>query len=104
MTKLVRFYIRHTLIGFAAAAIFVGLLLYFNVVNLWHLVSHSDVGVLAVVLLVVFHGIVFSGVQFGVAIMAMAETDDADSGGARGPEAVAEMVPVPVPVRRNARR
>ena len=102
MPKLVRFYIRHTLIGFAAAAVFVGLLLWFNVVNLWHLVSHSDVGVLAVVLLVVFHGIVFSGVQFGIAIMSMAEKDDKDSGGTRAPEAVTELVPVPV--RRDDRR
>ncbi len=96
MPKLVRFYIRHTLIGFAAAAVFVALLLWFNVVNLWHLVSHSDVGVLAVVLLVVFHGIVFSGVQFGVAIMSLADKDEGESGGTRAPEPVAEMVPVPV--------
>ncbi len=102
MPKLVRFYIRHTLIGFAAAAVFVALLLWFNVVNLWHLVSHSDVGVLAVVLLVVFHGIVFSGVQFGVAIMSMAETDEDDTGGTRAREVAAEVAPVPV--RRDVRR
>ncbi len=101
MPELVRFYIRHTLIGFAAAAVFVALLLWFNVVNLWHLVSHSDVGVLAVVLLVVFHGIVFSGVQFGVGIMSLAETDEDDAGGTRAPEEVTEMVPVPV--RRDER-
>ena len=81
---------------FTLLVVFVALLLWFNVVNLWHLVSHSDVGVLAVFLLVMFHGIVFSGVQFGIAIMSMAETDEDDAGGTRAPEPVAEMVPVPV--------
>lgn len=94
MPTLVRFYIRHTLIGFAIAAAFVGLLFWFNVANLWHLVSTSDVGVLAAVLLVVFHGIVFSGVQFGVAIMRMAE--DGDDGGRRDAVTVRDAVPVPV--------
>ncbi len=79
MPELVRFYIRHSLIGFAIAAAFVAGLLWFNVANLWHLVSTSDVGVLAVVLLVVFHGIVFSGVQFGMSIMRLGE-DDRDPG------------------------
>ena len=94
MPTLVRFYIRHTLIGFAIAAAFVGLLFWFNVANLWPLVSTSDVGVLAAVLLVVFHGIVFSGVQFGVAIMRMAE--DGDDGGRRDAVTVRDAVPVPV--------
>jgi hypothetical protein len=94
MPKLVRFYIRHTLIGFAVAGGFVAMLLWFNVANLWHLVSTSDIGVMAVFLLVMFHGIVFSGVQFGIAIMRLAEDDDA--GGTRLPEAQAELVPVAV--------
>ena len=35
MPELIKLYIRHSLIGFGISAIFVGLLLYFNVMNLW---------------------------------------------------------------------
>lgn len=98
MPQLVRFYIRHTVIGFVVSAAFVAMLLWFNVANLWHLISGSDVGLLAAFLLFMFNGIVFSGVQFGIAVMRMAEDDDRDSGGRRAPEPVA--VPVPVEVHR----
>ncbi|MDF0603073.1 hypothetical protein P1J78_20195 [Psychromarinibacter sp. C21-152] len=101
MPKLVRFYIRHTIIGFLIAAAFVAALLWFNVANLWHLVTHSDVGLLATFLLVMFHGIVFSGVQFGISIMRLAEKDD-DDRGTRSPERAEALVPIPV--HRDDRR
>ena len=75
MPKLVRLYIHQAIIGFAAAAGFVAMLLLFNVANLWHLVSNSDTGPLAIFLLWAFNGIVFSGVQFGISIMRMSEKD-----------------------------
>ena len=81
MPKLVKLYIRNVLIGFAVAALFVAMLLWFNVMNLWHLVSTSDVGIMAVVVLWFAHGIVFAGVQFGWAVMAMAGRDDDHRGG-----------------------
>jgi hypothetical protein len=77
MPALVRLYIRHVLIGYALAAVFTALLLWQNVANLWHLVTHSPEGPLAVGLLVMFNGIVFSGVQFGIAVMRMGDRDDA---------------------------
>lgn len=94
MPKLVRLYIQQTLIGFGVAAVFVGLLFWFNVANLWHLVTHSDVGLLAAFLLFMFNGIVFSGVQFGIAIMRMAEPDETP----RGPKRPAGLA-APVAVR-----
>lgn len=102
MPKLVKLYIRQTLIGFAISAAFVGLLFYFNIANLWHLVTHSDVGLLAAFLLFMFNGIVFSGVQFGIAVMNMTEKeDDGQSGGNRAPELAAVPVPSePAPQRR----
>jgi hypothetical protein len=108
MTHLVRFYIRHVAIGFVLAAVFTGLLLWFNVANLWHLVTHAPGGGLAVVLLVVFNGVVFSGVQFGIAIMSLAEDDAGDRGPDRavpGREGLSRH-PVPIPVHhdRAARR
>ena len=95
MPKLVQLYIRQTLIGFAISAVFVAGLFYFNVANLWHLVTHSPSGFLAAFLLFMFNGIVFSGVQFGIAIMRMAE-DDEPKGGRRAP--VATRIPARVHV------
>lgn len=84
MPDLIKMYIRQTVIGFVLSAVFVALLLYLNVVNLWHLVTHTDVGLLAVFLLWLFNGIVFAGVQFGISIMLMKYDDDDDDDDHRG--------------------
>ncbi|NNK16092.1 MAG: hypothetical protein HKP51_04205 [Sulfitobacter sp.] len=89
MPVIIRFYIKHCIIGFAVSAIFIGALMYFNVANLWHLISTSDIGLMALVVFWVLNGIVFAGVQNGVAIMLMAEEnhdDDEPRGGT--PEAL----------------
>jgi hypothetical protein len=99
MPELIRLYIRHVAIGFGIAAAFVAGLLYLNVGNLWHLVSTSDIGVLAVVMMVVFNGIVFSGVQFAFAVMGMAGKDDDDAGGRRDPLMQHHLVPVRIETR-----
>ena len=70
---LVALYIEQSLIGFGIAALFVALLLWFNIANLWHLVSSTQGGYLGVVVMWVLHGIVFAGVQFGIRVMGMAE-------------------------------
>ena len=98
MPDLIRLYIRSIVIGFVAAAVFVAMILWFDVARLGYLVTHSDSGVLAVFLLWFFNGIVFSGVQFGIAIMGMADDDDDDTPGG----GLREWVPVPV--RRTDRR
>ncbi|HBS50833.1 MAG TPA: hypothetical protein DEA05_12475 [Rhodobacteraceae bacterium] len=100
MPDLIKLYIRNVIIGFAVAAVFVGGLLWFNVMNLWHLVTHSDAGFVAVLVMWVLHGIVFAGVQFGWAVMAMAEKP---GGPRRGtPVRAHEMRPAPVPATANA--
>ncbi|WP_417254946.1 hypothetical protein [Celeribacter sp.] len=103
MPKLVKLYITQVLIGFAIAAGFVGMLLYFNVANLWHLVTHNDAGIIAVIVLWFANGIVFSGVQFAITIMRMADSEDEDQGGKRDdlPLAALEPVPVEVTVKRR---
>jgi len=100
MPKLIQLYIRNVVLGFAIAAAFVGMLLWFNVMNLWHLVSTSDAGLLAVFILWFMHGIVFAGVQFGWAVMALADKDDV---GPRGGSPVAREY-LPIPVRVEARK
>ncbi|WP_208349140.1 hypothetical protein [Pseudaestuariivita rosea] len=102
MPKLVQLYIRQSLIGFVIAGCFVGLLFYFNVANLWHLVTHTSEGWLAAFLLFMFNGIVFSGVQFGIAIMRMEEKDDTPSNGR--PAAMLQPVPIKVENMSDQRR
>ncbi len=83
MPRIFRFYLTHCAIGFGVSALFIAALLYFNVANLWHLISASDIGGMALIVFWVLNGIVFAGVQTGVAIMLMAE-DDKDDDGPRG--------------------
>ena len=82
MPKLVRLYILSIAIGFALAAVFVGLLTALDVAGLQHLMGTTRGGWIAVLMLVFFHGILFSGVQFAIRIMLMAE-DDGPKGGLR---------------------
>jgi len=98
MPQLVRLYIKNVLIGFAIAGAFVGMVLWFNLGNMWHLVSSSDIGLLAVFVLWFCNGVVFAGVQFGIAVMAMKE-DDGPRGGLR--QWVRRRLPVAVPVRAD---
>ncbi|RVV99515.1 hypothetical protein EKE94_02200 [Mesobaculum littorinae] len=100
MPKLVRFYIRHVLIGLGLAVVFVGLLLAFDVGHLRHLVLTSSEGPLALGLLVLFNAIVFSGAQFGIAIMGLGR-DTPPRGGRPVPRsdlrhAAASLAPLPV--------
>lgn len=83
MPKLVRLYIVSVAIGFAISAGFVAALVAFDVAGLRHLVLGSDAGWLAGLMLVVFNGIVFAGVQFGYAVMALARPEEGGTPGTR---------------------
>lgn len=100
MPELIRLYIKNVIMGFGLSALFVGALLYTNVANLWHLVSTSNVGWIAVVMLFFFNGAVFAGVQFAITIMRMEERDDEPRGGKRVP--VATNIPARVKVAAEA--
>ncbi|MEO0917337.1 MAG: hypothetical protein AAFY31_10210 [Pseudomonadota bacterium] len=76
MPKLIRLYVRASLLGFAIAIVFSTALVLFNVANLGHLITNVEGGFIAFVLLCVFNGIVFAGVQFGITIMRMADKDE----------------------------
>lgn len=101
MPHLVKLYIRQVIIGYAISAAFVVMLLSFNVANLWHLVSSSPIGWLAVLMLWVFNGIVFAGVQFALSLP-KGHGDDGGNGGRR--DAVTVPLAEPIPVRVGARR
>ncbi|MEY4983813.1 MAG: hypothetical protein RIR62_2079 [Pseudomonadota bacterium] len=87
MPKLIRLYIQSVAIGFALSAIFVAMLVWFDVGGLNGLVLGSNMGWVAAAMLVVSNGIIFAGAQFGIRVMMLAEDDDAPRGGrrARGP-------------------
>ena len=102
MPQLVRLYLQSVALGFAIAAGFTGGLLWFDVAGIGHLVMGSNIGWIAVAMLVVFNGIVFSAVQFAFRVMGMAGTDEGPSGGHGAREPV--LVPVPVPVSVRDRR
>lgn len=104
MPKLIRLYITQVLVGFGLSAAMVGLLLWANVANLWHLVTHSQAGLLAVFLLWLFNGIVFGGVQFAIRIMMMAQDDDEPRGGRRVPMATLQPIPVKAEATRQQRQ
>lgn len=103
MPKLIKLYIKNVLIGFAIAAAFVAMLLWFDVMHLRHLVTSSDAGVLAVVVLWFAHGIVFAGVQFAWAVMSLAEREDSGPRGNAPVRAAQEFRTVPVPVEDSSR-
>ncbi len=96
MPHLIRFYIVNVAIGFALAAAFVAILIVQNVAGIGHLVLTSDMGVVAALMLWLFHGAVFAAVQFAIAVMGLAE-NDAPRGG--------QLIPIRVEatVRRNRR-
>ncbi|WP_290558846.1 hypothetical protein [Aestuariivita sp.] len=80
MPDLIKLYIRHSLIGFAIAGVFVAALLYLNVMNLWTLVSNDQSAILVVFILWFFNGVVFASVQFAYAVMNLAEKPDRSGG------------------------
>lgn len=94
MPELVKLYIRQVVIGFGLSALFVAALLWLNVANLGNLIAGSDVGLVAVIMLWVFNGIVFAGVQFAIVIIRL--SGDGPSGGKRAPRITGERAKVHV--------
>lgn len=99
MPRLIRLYIRHVIIGFALGAGFVAILLALDVAGLRNLLLGSPAGWLAAGMMVVANGIVFSGVQFGIAIMNMAQNETPPRGGRKIRAASGAPLVQAVPVR-----
>lgn len=98
MPKLIKLYLINVAIGFGLAALFVAMLLYFDIAKLWHLISTSDKGWIAVLMLWISNGIIFAGVQFAIAVMKLKDDDDDEPrGGTRAP--AKRFVAEPIPLR-----
>ncbi len=102
MPALIRLYIQSVLIGFALSAAFATVLIWLDVMGIGHLILTSPQGWIAALMLFVFNGIIFAGVQFGLRVMMMAEVDEGPRGGLRQ---TSRTVPVraEVPVRQGRR-
>ncbi|WP_211371235.1 hypothetical protein [Paracoccus limosus] len=100
MPRLIRLYLRSITLGFSLGLIFTLLLLWSDVGGLRHLLMTTAGGWLAIALLLIFHGLLFSGVQFAIVVMAMGQ-GPSDSGGKRqrrhapGTAAAAAIAPLP---------
>jgi len=104
MPKLVRLYINSIAIGFALSCGFVVALVAMDVAGLRGLILGSEIGWVAAAMMVVFNGVIFSGAQFGFAVMRMAEEGDGPHGGRMLRDAPLPVrVPVPVRVEAQAR-
>ncbi len=95
MPRLIRLYIQSVAIGFALSAAFVAALVWQDVMGIGHLILGSPSGWIAAAMLVVFNGIIFAAVQFGLRVMMLAEDDDTPRGGLRQND-------IPVPVKASA--
>ncbi|MFN3938111.1 MAG: hypothetical protein ACK4KW_11090 [Gemmobacter sp.] len=102
MPKLIRLYITHVAIGFGISAAFLAGLLALDVAHLRHLILNTEMGWLAGFMIFMFSGSIFAGVQFGIAVMRMAEPEGGPRGGSRAP--VIRPEPVPVHAAAGVRR
>ena len=103
LPRLVKLYIRQVAFGFALSAVFVALLLGFNIANLRGLILSAQGGYIAGFLLFFFNGLVFAGVQFAISIMRMGDDDDSGPRGGHR-QRVSRGVPQLIPVRVQSGR
>ncbi|WP_374651427.1 hypothetical protein [Dongia sp.] len=103
MPLLVKFMLRHALIGHAMAGIFVAAFFALDVGGLATLVGSSNFGILAVALLTFFTGLTFAGLQMGMAIMSLKGEPEEDEA-PRGPDGEIDSwqaQPVPAIARKQ---
>lgn len=106
MPLLVKFLIRHAAIGFALAAVFVGVLVWLDIGNIGTILAQSGIRVFATFLLVMMVGLTFSSVQMGYAVMTKPDLLGGGSGG-RGSKVKTgahELIPVPVKAADTIRK
>ena len=102
MPKLIRLYIVNVLTGFAISALFLGLVLALDVAGLRHLVLDTPSGWIAGFIFFLLNGIVFAGVQFGIAVMRLPEADSPPPRG--GLRQALHLTPVKIAASAKPRR
>jgi hypothetical protein len=76
MPELIKLLIRHALIGYGLSVLLVICMLSFNVGGFTDLVTHTDHGWVAALMLLGFTGITFASAQMGIAVMGAGQEDD----------------------------
>lgn len=69
MPDLIKLLLRNATLGFLIAAIFVAMLLWTDMGGIGTLVANSDMALVAVFMLICFHGLTFGSIQMGIAVM-----------------------------------
>lgn len=100
MPMLVKFMLRHALIGGGAAIVFVAAILALDVGGLATLIGTSSFGILAVALLTFFMGLTFGSLQMAFAVMSLKDNEETP----RDDRPTGDAVPELVPVRATRRR
>lgn len=102
MPPLIQFLLRHALIGFGIAAIFVGGLMWSDMGGIGTLIANSEAGWLALFMLTFFLGLTFGSAQMGFAVMS-GDWDGEDSGrrGTRQPVRPRSLKLAPIRVRSS---
>ena len=103
MPQLVRLYIISIAIGCALSAGFTAALIALDVASIRHLVSSTAGGWIAILMLFVFHAVLFSGVQFAIRIMLMAQDDTPGGGLRQGIRTTLEALGTPSPILGHVR-
>lgn len=101
MPKHILFLLKHAAIGALAALVFVGLLFWLNVANLWHLVTQTSGGWIAAAVMCVLFVVTFASVQMGRAIMGLGVDEGSAGGGSGTPITKHEAIAIPVTTQRR---
>ncbi|MEQ9812240.1 MAG: hypothetical protein RLO50_05630 [Azospirillaceae bacterium] len=99
MPPLVRFIVRHALIGIAVGWSMVAAMLVFDFAGLAGLIFTSGLAAVAIPMLLIGFGITFGSVQVGIAVMGLDDTPPPR----RGRPLARAMTPVPVRTSRRRR-
>jgi hypothetical protein len=76
MPEPLTFFVKHILIGFGIAALFVAALIYFDISGLRGMLAKEEMWMVAVFVLWLGNGSVFGALQVAYAVMAQAERGD----------------------------
>ena len=108
---LLRFLLKHSLIGTLAGWTFAGAVILFDVASVGSLIMTSDIGLIAALMLAVFSGLTFASVQVTFAVLDLGRFEGDGPGGRKSRFdkvliALANLLPAsdrqPVPVRIRA--
>ncbi|MGF1621337.1 MAG: hypothetical protein ACFCUR_12060 [Rhodomicrobiaceae bacterium] len=102
MPPLIRFLLRHALIGFGIAAIFVAGLMLSDMGGIGTLIANAEAGWLALLMLTFFLGLTFGSAQMGFAVMSGdLHGGDNGRGGKRQPVRPYPLKLLPVKIRSS---